>query len=68
MKKLLAVLMSVMLMALVVPGLCEDTVDIKIATWTSNADQLALLGSFVDEFAAEKGIKINCTFESLSGA
>ena len=30
-------------------------IDIKIATWTSNQDQLDLLGSFVDEFAAKEG-------------
>ena len=40
-------------------------VDIKIATWTSNPDQLALLGSFVDEFAAKEGIEINAEFESI---
>ncbi len=41
-------------------------VDIKIATWTSNPDQLALLGSFVDEFAQKEGIEINATFESIT--
>lgn len=41
-------------------------IDIKIATWTSNQDQLDLLGSFVDEFAAKEGMEINATFESIT--
>ena len=40
-------------------------VHIKIATWTSNPDQIALLQSFVDEFAAKEGIEINSEFESI---
>ena len=40
-------------------------VHIKIATWTSNPDQIALLQSFVDEFAAKEGIEINAEFESI---
>ena len=43
----------------------NKAVDIKIATWTSNPDQLALLGSFVDEFAEKEGVDINVTFESI---
>ncbi len=44
----------------------SSPVEIKIATWTSNPDQLALLGSFVDEFAAKEGVEINATFESIT--
>lgn len=40
-------------------------VSIKIATWTSNPDQIALLNSFVDEFAAKEGIEIDAQFESI---
>ncbi len=40
-------------------------VHIKIATWTSNPDQIALLQSFVDEFAAKEGIEIESEFESI---
>ncbi|AEV29345.1 ABC-type sugar transport system, periplasmic component [Sphaerochaeta pleomorpha str. Grapes] len=40
-------------------------VSMTIATWTSNADQIALLGSFVQGFAKEKGIEINANFESI---
>ncbi len=40
-------------------------VEIKIATWTSNPDQIALLQSFVDEFAAKEGIEIVSEFESI---
>ena len=36
-----------------------------IATWTSNPDQIALLDSFVQGFAKEKGIEIKATFESI---
>lgn len=67
MKKLLAVLMAVLMLAMAVPALGEEAVEMRIATWTSNEEQLALLESFVDEFAASKGITINPTFVSLSG-
>ena len=40
-------------------------VEIKIATWTSNPDQIALLNSFVEEFAAKEGIEISAEFESI---
>lgn len=40
-------------------------VSMKISTWTSNKDQIALLQSFVDEFAKKKGIEINCEFETI---
>lgn len=40
-------------------------VNLTIATWTSNPDQIALLNSFVQGFAKEKGIEINATFESI---
>lgn len=40
-------------------------VSLTIATWTSNPDQLALLGSFVSDFAKSKGIEIKANFESL---
>ncbi len=68
MRKLLAVLMAVLMLAMAVPALGEEAVEMRIVTWTSNEDQLALLGSFVDEFAASKGITINPTFVSLSGS
>lgn len=38
---------------------------LTIATWTSNPDQLALLDSFVQGFAKEKGLEIKATFESI---
>lgn len=41
-------------------------VSMTIATWTSNPDQLALLDSFVQEFAQKKGIEIKTTFESIA--
>jgi multiple sugar transport system substrate-binding protein len=40
-------------------------VDIKISTWTSNKDQLALLGTFVKEFADKKGVQVNPQFETI---
>lgn len=40
-------------------------VELTIATWTSNPDQIALLNSFVEKFAASKGIEIKATFESI---
>lgn len=40
-------------------------VAMTIATWTSNPDQIALLDSFVQGFAKEKGIEIKATFESI---
>ena len=46
-------------------GASTGPVEIKIATWTSNPDQIALLNSFVDEFAAKEGIEINAEFESI---
>lgn len=41
-------------------------VSMKIATWTSNKDQIALLDSFVQEFAQQKGIQINAEFETIT--
>ena len=68
MKRFLSILMAAMLLvAFAVPAMAE-TVDMKIATWTSNAGQLELLGGFVQEFAQKKGIEINCTFESIDFA
>lgn len=69
MKKFLSLLLTLTLL-LSVSGmaLADDAVSMKIATWTSNEAQLALLRSFVDEFAASKGITIDCEFLSLSGA
>lgn len=40
-------------------------VSLTIATWTSNPDQIALLGSFVQDFAKSKGIEITANFESI---
>ncbi|MDO5298220.1 MAG: sugar ABC transporter substrate-binding protein [Clostridia bacterium] len=66
MKKWFAALLTLMLvLALAVPAMAEDTVALKIATWTSNESQLELLGSFVEEFAQLKGIGIDVTFESI---
>ncbi len=66
MKKYLAILLAlVMVVSLSSVAFADDTVPMKLAVWTSNEDQLALLGSFVDEFAAKKGIKIDYTFESI---
>ena len=67
MKKLICLLLSVLLLVGASAAMA-DSVKLKIATWTSNETQLALLGSFVDEFAQKKGIDIDYTFESLSGA
>lgn len=74
--RLLAVLVALLVPALAFAGGAGETaeasspssVDIKIATWTSNADQIALLQSFVDEFAAKEGIEVNATFESIDFA
>lgn len=66
MKKWFSLLLALTLaLALCAPAMAEDAVPLKIATWTSNESQLALLGSFVDEFAELKGIKIDVTFESI---
>lgn len=43
-------------------------VEMKISTWTSNKDQIALLDSFVQEFAQKKGIEIDCEFETITFA
>ncbi len=40
-------------------------ITMKISTWTSNKDQIALLSSFVEEFAAKKGIEIIPEFETI---
>ncbi len=40
-------------------------VSLTIATWTSNPDQIALLDSFVKDFAKSKGIEIKANFESI---
>ena len=66
MKKILAIALAlVMLCSLSVVAFADDTVSMKLAVWTSNEDQLKLLGSFVDEFAAKKGISIDYEFESI---
>ena len=67
MKRFLSILLAALLLMTVASAMAE-TVDIKIATWTSNESQLELLGSFVQEFAEQKGIEINCTFESIAFA
>ena len=69
MKKIVGLLLTLMLLVSNLGlALADDAVSLKIATWTSNEEQLALLQSFVDEYAAAKGITINCEFLSLSGA
>lgn len=66
MKKMLALLVGLMMcLSIAVAGAEDAAIPMTIATWTSNEDQLALLGSFVDEFAELKGIKIDATFESI---
>lgn len=67
MKKLTSLLLAILLLAVALPSLAEEPVHLRIATWTSNEDQLKLLGSFVDEFAQAKGIAIEPEFISLSG-
>ena len=67
MKKLTSLLLAVLLLAMAIPSMAEEPVHLRIATWTSNEDQLKLLGSFVDEFAQAKGIAIEPEFISLSG-
>jgi len=66
-----ALVLSVLGMGLFANGTKETVaspVKIKISTWTSNKDQLALLGSFVNEFAEKKGITIEPEFESIAFA
>ncbi len=46
----------------------SKSISMKIATWTSNKDQIALLSSFVDEFAEKKGVDIDCEFETITFA
>ena len=67
MKKLTSLLLAVLLLAMAIPSMTEEPVHLRIATWTSNEDQLKLLSSFVDEFAQAKGIAIEPEFISLSG-
>ncbi len=43
----------------------QGPVELTIATWTSNPDQIALLNSFVQGFAQSKGIEIKANFESI---
>lgn len=66
MKKWLSILLAlVMVLSLGSIAFADDAVNMKLAVWTSNESQLALLGSFIDEFAAKKGITINYSFESI---
>ena len=68
MKKLTSLLLAVLLLAMAIPSMADrKPVHLRIATWTSNEDQLKLLSSFVDEFAQAKGIAIEPEFISLSG-
>ena len=55
MKKLTSLLLAILLLAVALPSLAEEPVHLRIATWTSNEDQLKLLGSCVDEFAQAQG-------------
>lgn len=66
MKKWISILLVLMMAcAWAVPAMGEAAVPVKIATWTANEAQLELLNTFVDEFAALKGIAIDATFESI---
>lgn len=65
MKRMITLLLSLMLVISVMGVSAEQPIPMTIATWTSNEDQLALLKTFVDEFAAHKGISIDATFESI---
>lgn len=65
MKKILALALSLALVLAVGCAYAEGTVALKIATWTANEAQLELLGGFVKEFAEQKGITIDATFESI---
>ena len=72
MRVLCALLALLMLSVPVMAGGSQESgstssgpVRIKIATWTSNPDQIALLQSFVDEFAAKEGIEVAAEFESI---
>ncbi len=77
MKKMTALLLSacVAMGSLAAQGTKETApvapkgpVDIKISTWTSNKDQIAILDSFVREFAQKKGIEIHADFETITFA
>ena len=72
MRRMMAVLLALAVLA--IPAMAQapaeqggasGPVEIKIATWTANPDQIALLSSFVDEFAAKEGIEIVAEFESI---
>ena len=66
MKKILFMLSVALLLGISLSaGAEESVIPIKITTWTPNKSQLALLGSFVDEFAAARGIQIKTTFETI---
>lgn len=65
MKKVVTLLLALMLVIPVVGVTAEQPTPMTIATWTSNEAQLALLQTFVDEFAAHKGIAIDAKFESI---
>lgn len=73
-KKILVLLMlvSFISVSLFASGTVEEKdtsakpVSMKISTWTSNKDQIALLNSFVQEFAEKKGIEIKAEFETIT--
>ena len=44
----------------------DGIISMKISTWTSNKDQIALLDSFVQEFAQLKGLEIKTEFETIT--
>ncbi len=67
MKKLVFALLSALFIGISLSAGAEETVvPIKITTWTHDESQLEMLGRFVDEFAAVKGIRIKTTFETLA--
>lgn len=65
MKKIIALFLTLLFVLPLVAGASQEKLPITIATWTSNEDQLKLLKSFVDEFAAQKNLAIDAKFESI---
>lgn len=65
MKKIVALLLTMLFVLPLAVGAAEQKLPITVATWTSNEDQLKLLKSFVDEFATKNNLSIDAKFESI---